>query len=165
MPQNTASITIEDYDGETSTTSVNVGPLTALNFTAKRAAIDAYRAAIVDLVLGAVRKTNLTEVFTESTEPVTNPQAQREAKWEVTIRDVTEFFDVADTISNVGFGETWTITIPTADLSLLEANQAELDLSGTEAAAYVTAAEAVMNSPWGGNEVQIVKIRHVGRNL
>lgn len=165
MPQNTATITVEDYDFETSTTSINVGPITVANTVAKHAAIDAYRAAVVNLVLGAVRKVSINEVFPESVEAVTNKLAQRESKWEVTFRDVTEFFDVANTISNVGYNETWTITIPTADLSLLEANQSELDLTGTEAAAYVTAAEAIVNSPWGGNEVEVVKIKHVGRNL
>jgi len=60
MPANQATATIEDYDREKSGTSVNIGPLTAANFTAKRAAIDAWVDALADLILGEVRKVNIT---------------------------------------------------------------------------------------------------------
>lgn len=165
MPQNTASFTIEDYDFEKSKTGVNIGPLTVTNFTAKRAAIDDLKAAIPGIILGEIRQTNINETFAESSDPVTDTSAQREAKWLVTLRDVTQFFDVGNTINNPGFGDLFSVEVPTADLSLLDNNTDMLDLSVTAVAAYVTALEAVANSPTGGNECEVVSIRHVGRNL
>lgn len=165
MPQNTATITFEDYDRETSRMSVNIGPLTAANFTAKRDAIDDLKNALPAITLGEIRRTTINEVFTESTEAITNQQAQRETKWLVTLRDVTQFFDVGNTISNPGFGNLFQIEIPTADLGLLANNTDELSLTATGVPAFVAALEAVANSPTGGNEVQVVSIRHVGRNL
>lgn len=165
MPQNTATFTIEDYDRESSRTAINVGPLTAANFTAKRAAIDDYKDALPGIIMGEVRRTTINEVFAESAAAVTDQQSQRETKWLVTARDVTQFLDVANTINNVGFGDLFQVEIPTADLELLAGNDDELDLTLTAVAAYVTAFEALANSPTGGNETSVVSIRHVGRNL
>lgn len=165
MPQNTATLTIEDYNRETSTTSVNIGPLTAANYTAKHAAIDAYKTAVAGITLGEIRKVTVNEVFAESVAAITDVNAQRERKWLVTFRDNTEFFDAGDTISNVGYGQLFKVEIPCADLGLLDNNLDVLALDDTFAAAYVTAAEALVNSPWGGNECVVVKIDHVGRNL
>lgn len=165
MPQNTASFTIEDYDFEKSRTGVNIGPLTVTNFTAKRAAIDDYKAALPGIILGEIRQSNINETFAESSDAVTDTAAQRESKWLVTLRDVTQFFDVGNTISNPGFGDLFQIEVPTANVGLLAGNSDMLDLTLTDVAAYVTALEAVANSPTGGNECEVVKIQHVGRNL
>lgn len=165
MPQNTGGFTIEDYDGETSRASVNIGPLTAGNFTAKRAALDAYKAALPGIILGEIRRTNINETFSESTAAITDKNAQRETKWLVTLIDDTQFFDVGNTINNPGFGNLFNIEIPTADLSLLANNQDELDLTDPAVAAVVTALEGVANSPTGGDTVRVVKIKHVGRTL
>jgi hypothetical protein len=165
MPQNTASFTVEDFDRETSNTGVNVGPLTAANFTAKRNAIDALKLTIPGIITGEIRRTRINEVFAESAANVTSPLAQREAKWLVTLRDNTQFFDVGNTINNPGFGNTFDIEVPTADLSLLENNNEELDLTVPAVAAYVTALEAIAHSPTGGNECIVVSIKNVGRNI
>lgn len=166
MPANTATMSIEDYDAEKSRFSVNVGPLTAANYTAKHAAIDALKDALPGIIMGEVRSVNINEIFTESVAPVTAQQAQRETKWLVTLRDVTEFFDVGNTISNPGYGNLFQIEVPTADLSLLANNSDELPLTGITAVEdFVTALEAVANSPTGGPDVQVISIRHVGRNL
>jgi hypothetical protein len=165
MPQNQATFSIEDYSREKSRTSVNIGPLTAANFTAKRDAIDDLKAALPGIILGELRATSITESFAESSAAVTDVNAQRERKWLVTVRDVTQFFDVANTINNPGFGELFQVEIPTADLSLIDGNSDELDLTAPAVAAFVTAFEAVANSPTGGNECDVVAIRHVGRNL
>lgn len=165
MPQNTATFTVEDYNRENSNAGVNIGPLTAANFTAKRNAIDALKLTIPGIISGEIRRTRINEVFAESADAVASPEAQREAKWLVTLRDVTQFFDVGNTINNPGFGNLFNIEIPTANLTLLENNSDELDLSVTEVAAFVTALEAIAHSPTGGNEVEVVSIKHVGRNL
>lgn len=165
MAQNQASFTLEDYDKEKSTMGLNIGPITALNFTAKRDALDDLKAAIGPLVLGEIRRTSITENFAESADLVTDQQAQRETKWKITYRDVTQFLDVANTINNVGFGNVYDTELPTAKLALLSGNVDTLDLTDTDVAAFVTAFEAVQNSPTGGNEVEVIEIKHVGRNL
>ena len=165
MPQNAATFTIEDFDRESSNTGVNIGPLTAVNFTAKRNAIDALKLTIPGIITGEIRRTRINEVFAESADNVTDPQAQREAKWLVTLRDNTQFFDVGNTISNPGFGNLFQIEVPTANLALLENNNDELDLTLPDVADYVTALEAIAHSPTGGNECVVVSIKNVGRNI
>lgn len=145
--------------------SINIGPLTAANFTAKRDAIDDLKVALDGIVAGEIRKTSIAEQFSESAAAVTDPQAQREAKWLAVLRDVTQFLDGANTINNVGFGSLFTVEIPTALLSLLTGNSGILDLAAPAVAAVVTALEAVANSPTGGNQVDVVEIRNVGRNI
>lgn len=144
---------------------LNVGPLTAVNFTAKRAAIDTLKAAIGPLVLGEIRRSTITENFAESSDIVTDQQAQRETKWKISYRDVTQFLDVANTINNVGFGNVYDTELPTAKLALLSGNVDTLDLTDPDVAAFIVAFEAVQNSPTGGNEVEVIEIKHVGRNL
>jgi hypothetical protein len=166
MPMNTATITVEDYDGEKSRSSFNIGPLTAANFTAKRAAIDTLVDAAAAIIVGQIRQVTISEQFAESTSEVAQQMAQRETKWLVTYRDNTQFLDVANTINNVGYGNLYSIEIPAADLDLLDDHEDNLPLVGiTEVEDFVTAFEAVQNSPTGGNEVVVVSIRHVGRSL
>ena len=169
MPQNKANFTIEDYDTESSRTGVNIGPLTAANFTAKRAAIDDLKAALKagtqPVVLGEIRTTTISEVFSESAANVTNVYAQRETKWLVTMRDNTQFFDVGNTINNPGFGDTFKIEVPTANPNLLLTGSDLIDETNTDVAAWITALEAIANSPTGGNECLFVSAQLVGRNL
>lgn len=162
---NKATFRIEDFDAETSTMSINIGPLTAANFTAKRDAIDDLKVALQDMIAGEIRATSISENFAESAAAVTDENAQRESKWLGVLRDVTQFFDVGNTINNPGFGRLFNVEIPTALLSLLGGNSGVLDLAVPAVAAFVTALEAVANSPTGGNEVEVVEIRHVGRNI
>jgi hypothetical protein len=165
MPQNRASFSIEDFSRESSRTGVNIGPLTAANFTAKRDAIDDLKLAIDGIILGEIRSTSITESFAESSDPVATINAQRERKWLVTARDVTQFFDVANTINNPGFGELFQTEVPTANIALITTNTDEVPLTEPAIAAFVTAFEAIAHSPTGGNQTEVVAIRHVGRNL
>jgi hypothetical protein len=163
---NTATLTIEDYDREQTKLKLNIGPLTAANFTAKRAAIDTLKAALPALILGEIRSSTVNEAFQESTAAVTDKNAQRERKWMLTYRDVTQFFDVGNTINNPGFGNLSSVEIGTADAALLpDTATDELDLTATAVATFITAFEAVQNSPTGGNETEVVSIKMVGRNL
>lgn len=165
MPANTATLSVEDYDGEKSRFSVNIGPLTAANFTAKRDAIDDLKNALPPIIRGEIRQTTVNETFAESSADISDQLAQRESKWLVTLKDVTQFFDVGNTIANPGFGNLFNIEIPTADVSLLANNSDELSLVDVAVAAFITALEAVAESPTGGPDVNVVKIRHVGRNI
>lgn len=162
---NKATFTIQDFDGENSTMSINVGPITAANFTAKRDAIDDLKNTIPDITRGEIRQTTISENFSESVAEVTSQEAQRESKWLATLRDVTQFFDVGNTINNPGFGKLFNIEIPTALLTLLSGGSSVLSLAVPAVAAFVTALEAIAHSPTGGNECEVVTIRHVGRNI
>jgi hypothetical protein len=165
MAQNQATFSFEDYNKEKSSVGVNLGPITALNFTAVRDALDDLKTALGGITLGEIRKTSISEQFAESSATITDQNAQRERKWLVSYRDVTQFFDVANTINNVGFGNVYQVEVPTADLSLLTGNSDILPLTQTQAAAFVTAFEAIQNSPTGGNEIEVIEIKHVGRNI
>ncbi len=166
MPQNSATFSFEDFDTESSNHALNIGPLTAVNFTAVRDAINDYEGALQGITIGELRKTTINEQFQISNAAVSSANAQRETKWLVAYRDITQFLDVGNTINNVGFGNVYTVEVPTADLSLLTTpGNPELDLSAPAVAAYVTAFEAIQNSPTGGNETQVIRITHVGRNL
>lgn len=166
MAQNQATFSIADYDREGSSMSVNVGPITVVNFTALHDAIDDLEAAIPGMILGEIRQTTIAEKFPQSTAVVTDKDAQRERKWLITYRDVTEFLDVGNTINNTGYGNLYTKELPTADASLLPNTATdELDLSAGAVATFVTAFEAVENSPTGGPDIEVVSIKLVGRNL
>lgn len=165
MAQNTGTFTIEDFDHEISKTQFNVGPITAGNFAAKRAALDDLKNAIIPLILGEIRRTNINETFTESTDLITDENAQRERKWLVTYRDVTQFFDGGNTINNPGFGELSSVEVPTAKAALLLPNSDEIDMTDADVVDFIAAFEAVQNSPTGGNETQVEQIKLVGRNL
>ena len=80
---------------------------------------------------------------------ITNPEAQRENKWLVRYHDTA--------------GALYSIEIPTAKLSLLDAGTEFLDLTGTEAAAFVTAFQAGAVSPTDGSAVTVDSIQFVGR--
>ena len=164
MPQNTATFTIQEHNPkEPSSFSVNIGPLTAANFTAKRAAISALEAAAQAVIIGVLSKTSISENF--SNYPGTAPStAQRGLKWLITYKDITQFLDVANTINNVGFGNTYTKEIPTANLGLVTNVDEYVDITDAPWDDFVAAFEAVENSPTGGNEVQILSIQLVNRS-
>jgi len=153
-----ASQTLQDYGtpgsgsgAEKSSWSVWGATLTAGNIAAQSGLASALWSAALDITVGSEAATKLLASSTQSAVVNTNPLAQRENKWLVRYHDS----------ASVKFS----VEIPTADLSLLDTGTEFLDLTGTEAAAFVTAFEAVQNSPTGGNEVEVISIKHVGRNL
>lgn len=109
----------------------------------------------------AVFNTNL------SNSPPANPLAQVESAWLVTYEDDLDFFDApTNAIPNEGFGRLFTMTIPTAEIATatrLIANSDEANLAEAGMAAFVTAFENSVHSPYGGT-VNVIKITHVGRN-
>lgn len=167
MPKNVASMSVTDFDLESSNTQYSVGPITVGNFTAKRAAIDTLRLAQNDLMGTDISSVKITEAFSYPVGTVADHYVQRETKWLVTYKDITQFLDVGNTINNVGFGNIYTLEIPCADLpiGIGAGKETIIDLTVNPGLAYKTAFEAVQNSPTGGNEVELLEIKHVGRNL
>jgi hypothetical protein len=149
--------TLQDYGtpgsgsgAEKSTWSLWIANLTAANFTAQQGLISALYTATLDLVLGSQAATSELAVSTRSAVENAEPLAQRENKWLVRYHD-------ADSTK-------FTVEVPTAKLSLLDTGTEFLDLTGTAAAAYKTAFEAVVKSPDDPTlAVVIDSIQFVGR--
>lgn len=165
MPQNSVSFTYEDYDKENATSRFNIGGITPANIAAIRTAVNELKVSTDAIVLGNIRRLSYNDIWTYPYATILDKNCQRESKWLVTYEDMDEFFDVLNTIQNVGFGQRYTMEIPTANLALLpDVSTDELDLNEPAVAAFVDAFEAVQHSPTGGFPCKIVTIRHVGRS-
>lgn len=143
--------TIVDHDGETSSVGVTTIDLTAGNFAATVALMDAVEAAINDVIIGTPRGRSVVAITEEIAGVLpANGFAQRESKWLVQGRDAN--------------GLARTLEIPTADLSLLTAGTGNLDISAGVGLALKSALDDVWVTPLGV-AVTVEAIIHVGRNI
>lgn len=160
----THSVTIVDYNGETSTTTVNIGPVTAATLPITLSRISDWRSAITDVILGNQRSDKLT-AYNSNLNPAlpTDQNAQVERKWQISYVDNTAFFDVLQAIPNAGYGKFFQVEIATANAELLSDNSEFLDLNdGADGQALRTAFEAIALSPYGGAAL-VYSIELVGR--
>jgi len=140
-PISRASQTLQDYGtpgsgtgAEKSSWAVWVSTLTSGNFVAVTGAISTLFSAALDITLGAQSGSTIQASATSSAVTVTNALSQRENKWLVRYHDAN--------------GTKFSVEIPTADLSLLDAGTEFLNLAdGGVIAAFVSAFEAVAKSP------------------
>lgn len=158
---NAFTISIGDVEEKTGSTTVNIGPLTEINFLSTRAALNTLKLAVDAVTLGAIRQTKLSEIIAQDDSVVTDEWARRGNKWLVSCRDTTEFFDALDTISNPGYGKLFDFTIPCADNALATVGDDEMDLTAGAGLALKNAIEAIVHSPTGGNTVEVLKVRQV----
>jgi len=158
--------TIKDNTDEDSSFSFNTGNITSVSIAGTLTQFGALRTATEGLIRGTIKSERLNVFDTLlSNTPPSDTDAQRETKWLVTYEDNLPFFDdPINAIPNAGYHKIFTLEIGTADLSLLVSGESELDLADTEAAAWITAFEALARSPYGGT-VNVLGIAHVGRNL
>jgi len=166
MAQPGWSLTIVDYNGETSTTNVHTGNVTALSLPGLLTNIATLRTAISGLIIGNQRSDKLT-AYNTTLNPLlpTDPNAQVERKWLVKYIDTLAFFDdPVNAIPNLGYGKQFEIEIATADAELLDDNQEFLDISteGSPGETFADAFEAIARSPYGGT-VTVYSIELVGR--
>jgi len=146
-----ASVTFADYDGEITTTSVNVLALSAANYDAQATLRTAFVAAMVAMTIGELQRSEYGNVSLQSITPASDVQAQREKKWLVDYHDATSL-------------KRYSFEIGTADLDQLDPNDrahAEIGDAGI-VDAFVTAAEAYLLSPTGG-AIVVDEITFVGR--
>lgn len=149
-----------DYDREPSSFGFESVDVTAANFdaeAAKRAAVGLAAAAIT---LGEPRSSGYSFGSSTDKTPSSNPEAQREKKWLVTMNDQS-------------VNKTFRFEVPTADLSILENNDSYIVRYGnvtitnaTNAAnvqSFIDAVEALYKSPYGNSAV-VENIQFVGRN-
>jgi hypothetical protein len=148
------SATFNDYNGEASTVSVraDLPLLNEVQMPLIETRFNSLLTAIGNVTLGVATKVSRTWKEENVAAPnsfAATADAQRERKWLVRYMD-SEF--------HVGSFE-----IPTADLSLLEANSERMDISAGAGAALVAAIEDVVVSPYL-LPITVVEIVHVGRN-
>lgn len=165
MPLPSWNLTIVDYNGETSSTGVNLGSVTAVSLPGLLTNIATLRTAISGLIVGNQRSDKLTAYNTTLNPALpTSTDAQVERKWRVVYTDTQAFFDApVNAIPNAGFGKIFEIEIATADSTLLQNNSEYLDIDDTEGLAFANAFQAIARSPYGGT-VTVQYIELVGRS-
>lgn len=152
-PQHYGSLTYVDYSDEKSSFQFNFGAITAISLPGFLTQFGAFRNATNAITLGELVSDQWVGDQTKyNNAPPTNVNAQRERKFLVTYEDVTTF-------------ALYRLEIPTADLTGRMIPDTDLvDLTNTQIAAWITAFEAMCKSP-EGNDVNVVRIQAVGRNI
>lgn len=144
------NITIIDNNGETGSTGFSIPTVSDVNYAIIDADVSDLINAINGLIIGNRKSSYLkVENFDGGNARPANTWAQVEVVWEVRYTGAN--------------GKTYLRTIPTANLALLTSGSEQLDLSGTEAAAFVAAFEGVVVDEDGG-AVTVDSIRAAGRN-
>lgn len=139
---------------ETSTFRVPITTVTAGNFAAVNTALDALVAAVDGVVLGVVNRRALEASVVTATSPApsSDPLAQRENKYLCRYHDVVT-------------GKKFSVSLPTADLSVHMPNSEFIDLTVNPGLALKTAFEAVVVSgDDAAHSVILDNVQFVGRN-
>lgn len=147
------SLTLLDHGGEQSNVSFQGASIGAANFDAQVALHEALVLAVQDITtMNVTKRMNIaSEAILTSSRPA-DPYAQREIKWLVRYHD------------NVT-GDRLTVTIPGADLSLLDVNTERMDPANAAYTAFVTAfQDYVKAGEVVDNAVVVDEIIFVGRN-
>jgi len=132
---------------------VPITELTAGNLTAKNALIAALAEAVDAVIIGQIQK-GVTILGTGyvSTSPASSALAQRENKWLCRYHDATT-------------NDKFTVSIGTADLTLLANHSEFLDLTASVGADLKSAFEAIVVSPLDDTHAVVLDtVQFVGRN-
>jgi len=154
-----AFFAVHDYDGEPSSTSINVDEITG-DVAALTTAIGTLRTALNGIILGGIDKAGFTDIVWDTPVSVTDPYAQRETKWQLVVQEATTGRKYAANL------------IPMAKLSLLENGSPYLVKSGVVVVtagaaavnAFISAFEAIAKSQ-SGNALSVWDLYHVGANI
>lgn len=163
------SFTLYDGSRETSSFGFATAAITAVSIAGALTQFGALRTAVEGITNGAVVAEALYVNRTKFPEPAiaTVADAMRETKWLVHYTDTLEYFDdPVNSIPNAGYGKSFTVEIPTADRSLVTmiSGTDDADITVGPMAAFVTAFEALVRSPYNGT-VEVTRIEQVGRNV
>lgn len=166
-----AFISWKDYDAESSDTSFAVQDVGAANYASVTQDIQEVRTAMQAVSLATAQEDGFRKTFPQSFDLPDDPNAQRERRWSVKMRDTTPFLAALSTVANPGYGKTFTFTIPGAKIeadSLLEHTDIADVVNNTAMAALVASLNANIRSPWNHTAVapatEVVEILLVGRN-
>jgi len=148
---NDNTINPKSGDPEFSTTEFPLTLLTAANLAAQTTLLSNLKTALLALVMGNTRQDVVTQSRPIiSTSRPSSTEAQREKKWVLRAHGATS-------------GQKAQYRIGTADLSLLDDGQEFLDMTGTEAAAFKTAFDAVVHNKNDQSELMVLdSIQYVG---
>lgn len=145
----TGYVTLRDHENEPGHTLIHLRNLDATNYNTITTNLDNYKNAIAPITLGTIEKAYFTKEFPEASGyPSSDGEAQRQKKWTLSYLDNCQFMDVGNTIPNGGYLKTFTLQIPTPDLSLLPDGESNLDLSAGVGLAFKTAFDANVRSPY-----------------
>lgn len=147
------NVTIRDASGESSTTTLNFGAVTALSIGGLLSQWGAFRTAIGNVILGVLGKEQLVMDNTVLDNAVPSDQhAQVELKFQFTYEGNTS-------------KKKYRFEVATPDTSKLIAGTDMVDFTDPAIAALVTAAETVGRTPDSDTEtINILEGRLVGRN-
>lgn len=149
----TATISILDYDGETTRTTVQIDGITAGNLVTQLGLVSDLQSAIGGITLGNIATRQVVaEVVFVTRAPATDTGAQREQKWLVRSEDTVTHQIVTNQIG-------------TADDSLLTGHNEKItSFPSGVLGTFKTAWEAVVLSP-ALNPVTLISLELVGRRL
>jgi len=156
-----AVIGMRDFSREVGRSGINIVDITAANLAAQQALLTTLGAEVIDITRGVLAEVNI-QVITPGTSilPVLE-EAQIEKTWLILFSDTQQFLDPGpDTVPNPGFGKVFQVNWPTAIYTdHLLPNSDFADLAEADIAAFVTAFEALVVSPYGGSiEVQSIQV-------
>jgi hypothetical protein len=141
-----------DYGKEPTRFGFNIEQMTAANFVAQLALVDALMGAVDNVTLYSWVGNTVQARDIPVGVKATVENAQREAKWRVS------YIDATNPIGNGSF------EIGMPDLTLLVAGEGKMDITAGAGAALVTAIENAVVSRLA-NAVTVSQIIHVGRNV
>lgn len=147
------SMTLVDYDGESTSFNVRVADLDALNFDAQDTLRTNFNASVNAITKGTIRRAGYQGNDIDSADAPNDVWAQREIKWLVRYHDTVT-------------GDKFWVTIGTADTLYLNPNNKKVAHIGDAAVVddFVAAWEAYVLSP-DGNATAVDEIVLVGRNI
>lgn len=148
------TLSYKDWEGEGSRVQFTGINMTAGNFTAEDAKMEALRTAVEALSIGSLNQdTRVYEEDRVSVDKASSPNAQREAKWLIRYHDANT-------------NENYTLEIPCFDATLLdtEARDGSIDKTNAAWTDFKAAFDAFHRSPNDNASVADDAV-HVGRNL
>lgn len=161
------TITWVDYDGQSSTMTVNVPQTKPMG---EDIAWNDFLIA-TDYITRGIYTTSVEANRVSYAPPMSkavDPLANRQSKWLVTYTDTTEFLDPpTNSIRNPNYRKLFTLEVPTADLSLRVGNSDQVFPAAsvpTAITTWITAFESIARSPSGGM-ISVLRIMDVGRSI
>lgn len=145
---------------------INTIVLTEANLVAQQGLLAALAAAADGISTGIIAERVNQHVTPGTSIPPAGDTVQVETGWLILYVDTQQFLDPGpDTVPNPGFGQVFQLYWPTAEYAgHLLSNSDFADLADVDVAAFVTAFEAVVVSPYSG-AVEIQSMQVIGARL
>lgn len=148
------TVSVRDYSDETSTTKLHFGAVTAISIAGLLTQWGNFKTAMGNIILGVIGREQLVMDNTVlSNDSPTDSNAQVELKFMFTYEGDTS-------------KKKFRFEVPTPDTSKVLPGTDIVDITDTDVAAFITAAEALGRSPDSDTEtITITDVRLVGRNI